>query len=56
VRAEFIPGQRNAQVNHFYDKLGFRVVAETQGGGREYAAEGEIDAPPQIRFTEIFWE
>ena len=56
VRAEFISGQRNAQVNHFFDKLGFRITAETANGGREYILEGETAAMPQIQFTEILWE
>lgn len=56
LRARFVPTRKNAQVADFYDRLGFRVVADEADGSRTYAvttAEFPTPAPAWIEVTHV---
>jgi FkbH-like protein len=56
LRARFAPTAKNAQVADFYDRLGFRVVADEDDGSRTYAvatAEYPTPSPAWIEVTHV---
>jgi FkbH-like protein len=56
LRAQFVPSPKNAQVADFYDRLGFRVVADEADGSRTYGiatAEFTTPSPAWIEITHV---
>lgn len=56
LRARFVPTSKNAQVADFYDRLGFRVVAEGADGSRTYGigtTEFTTPTPAWIEITHV---
>ncbi len=52
IRARYLPTEKNGMVRDHFDKLGFALLAEREGGARDYALVVADYATPRLPFAE----